>query len=64
MTELKPCPFCGGEATVRYYYGWNKYVGNIPIFYVQCTICGFNTTEAGIEDKAIEAWNRGAEQNG
>lgn len=58
MDELKPCPFCGGKATIRYYYEWNKYVGHIPIFYVQCTICGFNTTDTGIEEKTIEAWNR------
>lgn len=56
MTELKPCPFCGGEAFVRYI---------MPCSAVQCEKCGASTgiysdyyEEVDGRSKAIEAWNR------
>lgn len=50
MSELKPCPFCGGEARVNA-YGFNQYS-------VECKICWAETPrKSGIEN-AIEAWNR------
>ena len=51
MTELKPCPFCGGtaerHATDGYGVEW----------YVMCKDCGCSTM-ARYRGKDIEAWNR------
>ena len=57
MSELKPCPFCGGEAELRddgvdYPYS------------VQCTECGGMTCWYLHDDTpfgAIDAWNMRAE---
>ena len=48
--ELKPCPFCGGEAVI------NILLGN---YCVTCTECnGSIFPAAGMtEEEAIEAWN-------
>jgi Lar family restriction alleviation protein len=60
MTELKPCPFCGGEAETGYaindYNRWG----------VICKCCGASVEVEewkGVEDtegNAIAAWNRRA----
>ena len=74
MTELKPCPFCGGEAELvkdrRQELGNNCYV---KVVHVACRICGAQTrnlpsyyacTEDGnriighTPQDAIDAWNR------
>lgn len=58
MAELKPCPFCGGEATLTKEYGR---------FFVSCEndncSVGVETTlwVSGTMDGAIKAWNRRAE---
>ena len=55
MTELKPCPFCGGEAEFR------KENGR---FFVSCengrcnVIVETMTSASWCEHDAIEAWNR------
>ena len=60
MNELKPCPFCGGEATLLHGQTENQYS------YVRCGKCFSKTAEYYIatthscDDKAIEAWNRRA----
>lgn len=58
MAELKPCPFCGGEAKTGYalddYNRWG----------VSCTGCGCIVVVeewkgvADTEENAIAAWNR------
>lgn len=58
MTELKRCPFCGGEAECFACIG----CGYIQI---RCTDCGANITQTLAtqtltieEDTLIEKWNR------
>lgn len=57
MEELKPCPFCGSEhVSVRDY--------SDPMIYyhfVICKECNAKTGNFGTKEKAIEAWNRRAE---
>lgn len=48
MSELKPCPFCGGKAKLL---GFTR-------FWVQCEPCGAQTPLYVFEDAAEEAWNR------
>ena len=58
MDELKPCPFCGGEAAIvhqarRKVRGLEKYVyGNC----VYCTNCDAEIFSS--INKATEMWNR------
>ena len=67
--ELKPCPFCGGEAMLYHQSSkYTKYDGN----YVYCfNGCGCRTrlfecygntgkTHKETEQEAINAWNRRA----
>ena len=57
-TKLKPCPFCGSE---KLHYSKPTAYGT-PAHWlssVSCTECGAEVT--GRDDKAIEAWNRRAE---
>ena len=56
MTELKPCPFCGGEAT----FGGSEHVKpyDKPYWYVVCFNCGASVYGNEDKEKAVEAWNR------
>lgn len=48
--ELKPCPFCGGEARVK------SFPHNYAVY---CEICGATTQKyAPTKEMAIKAWNR------
>lgn len=56
MTNLKPCPFCGGKASLVYLE---------PVSWVVCQKCGAvsamarDSYEVGdSKEKAAEAWNR------
>ena len=54
--NLKPCPFCGGEAEMK----GTTYLGNIPMaFYIVCKGCGMQTA-SNHEPKTKQAkdWNR------
>ena len=60
MTELKPCPFCNGEAHIHTNTGWGTAV------VIECKNCGarFEEFEPSAEKNlktAIEKWNRRAE---
>ena len=69
MEELKPCPFCGGEATLE--RSSTIFIGQVysdrykePIasqnhgFSVRCNKCGCQTCWWHKEKEAIEAWNK------
>ena len=69
MSDLKPCPFCGGEAEVtRNYYT----VQDITLWQVRCKTRPYAVDEGkqcytmdsfilfDTEAEAIEAWNRRA----
>lgn len=62
MTELKPCPFCGGNPVIKY---------DDQYYWIECEICYVKTRELNVEDYGrgmkktrelcIEAWNRRVE---
>ena len=60
MAELKPCPFCGGEAKLRE----TTYGNNIGAYFVYCANrdCEVSpsTGYRRFRKEAIEAWNRRA----
>ena len=62
MSELKPCPFCGGKAELYESEAYNLKTEtkekNIRWF-VMCEQCTALTCGA-LKKKAIEAWNRRA----
>lgn len=54
MTELKPCPFCGGKAVL---------CENTDYAYVYCKECGSQTDEShGTAGAAVAAWNTRVER--
>ncbi|MDM8270561.1 Lar family restriction alleviation protein [Thermophilibacter provencensis] len=54
--ELRPCPFCGGEAEFETYGG--------TACAVTCRKCRCGTPTVRLDDgeRAVEAWNRRAER--
>lgn len=64
-SELKPCPFCGGEAFATVHgringVGINDYSGNVMCYKCQASVTseGFTPTpDQGIES-ATRKWNR------
>lgn len=58
MAELKPCPFCGGEAKIVTYR--NEYSRINPTL-VGCSVCKTQTALYDKRKEAIKAWNRRAD---
>lgn len=58
MDELKPCPFCGGKAFVS---AKLPYFGETLTLAVVCEKCNASSKHKTTEEKAIEAWNRRAD---
>lgn len=58
MDELKPCPFCGGEAVVTKHH--NRFT---DWYLCSCPKCHISQTgsEYGFRFEAVEAWNRRAD---
>ena len=55
--ELKPCPFCGGKASImRYSYITKEH-------YCFCTSCKVRMPNSLTREEAIERWNRRAEDD-
>lgn len=57
MSELKPCPFCGGDSvsvTESKYGGW----------VAKCGWCGAEIGHPDSKSEAVVAWNRRAERTG
>lgn len=65
MSDLKLCPFCGGEAYHDSASCWNHDEEKwMPNFWhrVICKNCGNQTKSFYTEAEAIEAWNRRTER--
>lgn len=61
MSELKPCPFCGGEATISSVPEgtWDKFIPHCKSVGCLAFYIGFSDEGLyGTKEKAIEAWNR------
>ena len=61
MAELKPCPFCGGEAFVDIHSYWEIETQGFTdrTYGVVCGDCHMQTRQFFYtENEAIEAWNR------
>lgn len=56
--ELKPCPFCTSKNVGLVDSITNFYV---PVFYVICFDCQCRGASKRDKEKAIEAWNRRAD---
>ena len=50
--ELKPCPFCGGEAEL-----WDNKLEN-KLYCVICRECECMTPVSLTEERVVELWNR------
>ena len=63
MPDLKPCPFCGGEALLDHDYE------GMGASYVRCKKCGLESIrfiksfECASDDRAVEFWNRRADND-
>lgn len=57
MNELKPCPFCGGEAFLEE----EKICDEMSFWFVICMKCG--GSKFSDKNLAVKAWNRRV-QNG
>ena len=53
MENLKPCPFCGGKASVWEQTSYN----NKRFFFILCQRCAARTGMQETRNEAIAAWN-------
>lgn len=55
MNELKPCPFCGGEAEIICVPDYSR---NACVWLVKCKKSCCHQMPFQSEHDAVEAWNR------
>lgn len=55
MPELKPCPFCGGEAELE-----KRGMFEMTVFDVKCMDCRAIGCGGNTAEKAVAAWNKRA----
>lgn len=59
MTELKPCPFCGGKPKLnKRWYCTDENGADVHLYGVFCTGCYVMFLENNTEEDAIRLWNR------
>ena len=73
MAKLKPCPFCGGKPYLETHHRAFINAQTTKVAFVRCRSCeartqrfelrdfGCTSNSAKANEKAIEAWNRRAE---
>ena len=73
MSELKPCPFCGGKPYLETNHRAFINAQTAKVAFVRCRSCNARTQRFELQDfgctsrsseankKAIEAWNRRSE---
>lgn len=57
MVELKPCPFCGGEAKLEHNY-MTDYGDS---YWVSCCSCNVSTDSDWAQESVIATWNKRTE---
>ena len=60
-SELKPCPFCGGEARIKPFVSKRLFTKGMKVYEVQCTSCDCRTPLCYTSEVAEMRWNRRAE---
>lgn len=59
QSDLKPCPFCGGDAVLDSYPDYEAERSCDPTeWYVQCTSCGITINGYYDPIRAKKAWNK------
>ena len=65
MTDLLPCPLCGGDAEYMHVTGvrapWSRVQADALAVTVVCTECGCTIPSSMSEGRATESWNRRAD---
>lgn len=65
MNELKPCPFCGGEARLKRINGYYGYTSDA--YSVECLCCGATIKKSNgyrdLTNSVISSWNRRAKDD-
>jgi len=56
-TEIKSCPFCGGEGRVAF-DDEPCYHGSSGLYFVVCKDCNARATSKNNEEEAISVWNK------
>ena len=58
MTDMKPCPFCGSEATIEHKNVLETWI--VECSNTNCPASYMIGNDYDTEEEAIEAWNRRA----